>query len=652
MLFNFILFSNNEASTLAAPFLIGDTTLRLASGTGAAFPFPDNSIGQFFSLTLIDALSETRNEIVYCTIRSTDFCTVARAREGTVEQNWAIGDIAENLVTMGAFETINRQLRDIDIVTTTQFGCIGDNSTNNYSVLNSVLNSLPQGSSVYVDGYVRFNSPLVITNRINIFCRSYTDALVPDVHIGSDGLTFQGDAGGLNCIDLKLNIYGNANACKNALVLNRVDRSPNIDLNIYCGAYEYALSLVGCLINEIKINSSGDFTPPISFDSPDFQTDHCNITKNTTYNVATNANKIWYNFEGGRNGFICEAQGGEGDNEFFGTEEGLTGRANNFNGCENLHIHDAHLEANALDDLIYNCSNARIESIYNTGKIIINQSYGTVVDNYYGKLSVDGVSAYTRLGNIKVSDSAQLTDSDRGYRRTTETFGTIRSTLSIDAFYGASGSFTLENLSANVFMDIWTNGTTPDGCSLVGSGTVTRNTGTVYQDARGVSASVNVTNTAVDNGFYLTPTYYPTATQDDSVSAMIPLLALTGQPDLIVFCLSNGSLIDFGRVTAKDAWVPVRGGATVVSGQAIKFLVRPWNFSTNLPVAGSFFVGGFCVVRGVRSPAHLCDSGRRGEYIVSSVANAPAYVGQRAVVGTTCYMATGIASSSDWKALN
>lgn len=649
---NIIMFANEAASTLAADFLIGDTVLQLASGTGASFPSPDNTIGEFFSLTLVDALTGTRKEIVYCTSRSSDLCTVMRAQEGTSEQDWLIGDVAANLVTKGAFDVLNQQISNLDILTTTQLGCVGDNSTDNYSVLNTRLNALPEGTTVYVDGYVRFNTALVITNRINLICRSYTDALVPDVGVSDDGLTFQGDASGLNCIDLKLNVYGNASACKSAVVLNRVDRSPNIDLNIYCGASDYGLELIGCLINKVNLNSSVNFTPPTSFASPDFQNDHFYINKNLVHGVATNANVIWHNLEGGRNGFLCESQGGEGDNQIYGTTEGLTGRANNFNACENLHIHDQHLESNTDDDLIFNCSGARIQNVFNTGKMIINESYGTVIDSYYGKLSVDGLSVATRIGNIKVTSSAQLTDADRGYRRTTETFGVIRSTLNIDTFYGATGSYTLENLNANVFMDIWTDGTTPDGCTLVGSGAVTRNTSTTYDDARGVSALINVTNTTLTNGFYMTPTYYPAATQDDSVSAMIPLFVPAGQSDLIVWGLSDGQFLDFGRVTSRDTWVPVRGGVTVVDGQAIQFIIRPWNFTTNLPATGSFYVGGFCPVRGLRSPAHLCDSGRRGEYIVSSVANAPAYLGQRAVVGTTCYMAVGTATNADWKALN
>lgn len=93
------IFANNASSTLAAPISNVATSVTLAAGTGALFPNP--SAGQQFSLTFNDAATGLLTEIVYCTARSGDTLTIARAQEGTVAQGWLAGDLAANLVTAG-----------------------------------------------------------------------------------------------------------------------------------------------------------------------------------------------------------------------------------------------------------------------------------------------------------------------------------------------------------------------------------------------------------------------------------------------------------------------------------------------------------------------------------------------------------------------
>lgn len=96
---NTFIFANNASSTLAGPISNSATALNLASGQGALFPNP--SAGQQFSMTLVDEATGLINEIVYCTARSGDTCTVVRAQEGTVAQAWFAGDVAAALVTAG-----------------------------------------------------------------------------------------------------------------------------------------------------------------------------------------------------------------------------------------------------------------------------------------------------------------------------------------------------------------------------------------------------------------------------------------------------------------------------------------------------------------------------------------------------------------------
>lgn len=94
-----LLFANNATTVLAGPISAGATSVNLAAGTGAVFPNP--TTGQYFSLTFVDQASGLLREIVYCTARSGDTCTITRAQEGTTALPWQAGDIAANYWTAG-----------------------------------------------------------------------------------------------------------------------------------------------------------------------------------------------------------------------------------------------------------------------------------------------------------------------------------------------------------------------------------------------------------------------------------------------------------------------------------------------------------------------------------------------------------------------
>lgn len=91
------LFANNAKTTLAAPITSTQTTITVASGTGALFPNP--TTGQQFKVTLVSAASTSVYEICNCTSRSGDTLTVLRGQEGTSAQPFILNDI------VGHFDT-------------------------------------------------------------------------------------------------------------------------------------------------------------------------------------------------------------------------------------------------------------------------------------------------------------------------------------------------------------------------------------------------------------------------------------------------------------------------------------------------------------------------------------------------------------------
>ena len=89
------IFANFVQTTLSATASTTDTSLSI---TSAAY-LPTLESGQQFPLTLVDAATETIFEIVYVTAVSGTTLTVLRAQEGTVAQDWKIGDLVKGSPT-------------------------------------------------------------------------------------------------------------------------------------------------------------------------------------------------------------------------------------------------------------------------------------------------------------------------------------------------------------------------------------------------------------------------------------------------------------------------------------------------------------------------------------------------------------------------
>ena len=84
-------------TTLSAAATSTDTSLSITSATG----IPALVDGQALPITLINAATQSVYEIVYVTAISGTTLTVLRGQEGTVAQDWSIGDLVKSCRTSG-----------------------------------------------------------------------------------------------------------------------------------------------------------------------------------------------------------------------------------------------------------------------------------------------------------------------------------------------------------------------------------------------------------------------------------------------------------------------------------------------------------------------------------------------------------------------
>ena len=98
-----ILYANNAKSTLATDITDVATELTLFAGTGSLFPSPTG--GDYFKLTVVS--SDGSLEIMHCTARTADTCTVVRAQEGTTAKAFSSGAVVANRFTAGSIASFN-----------------------------------------------------------------------------------------------------------------------------------------------------------------------------------------------------------------------------------------------------------------------------------------------------------------------------------------------------------------------------------------------------------------------------------------------------------------------------------------------------------------------------------------------------------------
>jgi len=530
--------------------------------------------------------------------------------------------------------------------------------------------ALPRYSIMKIKGFVRVTATTTFGRQIGIVCESANDAFIVDVGIGNDGIVVRqptaldelgvDTVGGINGIPLKIHVFGKANACKDALVVGRCDRSEAIYTWVYAGAVGYGLVCDGCLINDWTVQSSIYVKPPIT--SPAFQVDHMLVKKNTTYSVASNTNLFRVNLEGGRHGFVQTAQAGEGANTVTGEMEALLGAPFTVSNALGFTVHDLKMEVCALQSTFDGVENLHIgPGVVNfasttpwvgPGKIKITNSQSVYVGGYYGSLDIDDTNIGVELGTIESPSSDSHTLSCRSMVQT----GVFTNSSNRTTFAGP-GAPTMENTFSNPYFDLWAScgiapaaGTGPIGVTPHASTAVARLSGAAAYEGNesGFYMAVATGTTGFSNGVTLGLSFNP-VNDSGYWSVMLAVKSGIGQPGVIAFIYDGVTLHQIGATTAGTGnWVVFRGSAKAIAGNNLQVLIASWNGAT-YPSGAEFFVGGCSIVQGPIPPMTLADHGRRRANIIGTIAKTPDFSGQCAITGGGVYFAQGNASSADWK---
>lgn len=98
-----IKFTNNASTQLTQTLLATDTVLYVGTNSASIFPKLDTT-DDYFLLTLFD-INKNR-EVVKCTARTDDSCTVVRAQEDTTAKTFQVGSLVELRLTAGSITKI------------------------------------------------------------------------------------------------------------------------------------------------------------------------------------------------------------------------------------------------------------------------------------------------------------------------------------------------------------------------------------------------------------------------------------------------------------------------------------------------------------------------------------------------------------------
>lgn len=111
-------------------------------------------------MTIQDAATQLTNEIVLCTARTGDVCTVQRGQQGTTAVTWNAGDIVQQLVTRGDLEKMI-QIDQLQQAIYTACAASGTNSLT--ATLDSELTALPDSLCFTLRAAAANTGPVTLT---------------------------------------------------------------------------------------------------------------------------------------------------------------------------------------------------------------------------------------------------------------------------------------------------------------------------------------------------------------------------------------------------------------------------------------------------------------------------------------------------------
>jgi len=529
----------------------------------------------------------------------------------------------------------------------TSFGAI-TGVTDDYATLMNAHNTMKSGDILLITKPVMLKTPIIWTKKIDIQCIGDKGYFIADVGALNDAFTVSSLA--VNSVNLKINVYGLANCCKNALVMDCINLS-TITAKIKAGATGYGYVSKGCLLTTHNIHISSNYPAPlIGAIMPANM-----ILLDTGVSIFSESNACKFNLklEGGNgNGVVKTNTNVLGTVEFTGCIEGINGKPFDITNARYSNINNMHLELNDLASIFTDCKTIAVGPGVrnNTMLMKFSNTTGITIDGYTGSLEFNSACTGT-VNNIGFDANDTITNNSKAI-----SINGVVTDFANATKYGLKniGFDAIENFFHNPFMDIWSLGSSsvPDGWKGTGL-TWTKETTIVYRgNPRAVSAYVQSTTTSVNTGAntIIKPGYFNMAT-DRWVNIAIPIYVPTGQPNVRVYLFNTSSFLQIQEVTEKNVWVLITGAALITTGKSIDVAIRPYNAGY---VAGNYYIGGLTIANGKTPPSRLLDNGKRNEHIVTSISFAPSFVGQRAFIVATgkWYMASGVLASTDWSILN
>ena len=524
-----------------------------------------------------------------------------------------------------------------------------------YSTLMLAHANLSDGDVLLISTPVMIKTSVVWTKKIDIQCIGDKGYFILDVGSTNDGITVQGQGvnnANINSSNWKINIYGLANCCKNALVWDSVNLS-TLNAKIKAGATQYGFVSEGCLLTTHNVIISVNYPSPLV--GAVMPTNHILISHGVIGNSESNASKFNIKLEGGGNGITKLNSSELAGLEITGTIEGLQGAPFLLTKVSCLNLHDYYGGANALISTFTNCTVPSIISVINKALIFsfIN-CVGIKIDGYNGGLQFDATCTGTIKSWAITTPSSDIMNNTSNGISIEGVINNMVTPLSNGLLN--AGNDTIENFFHNPFMDIWSLGASavPDGWENSQNITWAKET-TIVDSRNPMKTSAHVTSTATSINLGANTkikSEYRTMATDRWVSICLALYIPSGQPNITVFLFNGLTFAAFGaNITLKDQWVLLTGSVYTLANNGIDIVIRTRAVDGSY-VGGEYYIGGLSISNSVIPTRKLLDMGKRTQHIVSSVSFAPAFIGQRALVSGKWYMAQNTTASTDWIILN